>query len=333
MSNRSGYAEAEEVYAWLTANPGELDKIILTEDLQAEELVYTPDKVKKAALDRALGRSIARSVPIRRWLAAASVIGLMLALVWLFRGGKKEQGTVMASAITVRNNTGAIMDYLLPDSSRLSLNPGATIVFENDFSINRLVMLTKGDVYFRVKKDAFHPFRVLANGISTTAVGTQFWVQQLTPYRVNVSLTEGRVMIRAADHYFKMDTVFLVPGQNCTIDKTTGLVSVWTSEAKSHPQDIKAPSGKQGIVQKRSAIVWTNLEIQLSDAELVNVFSKLENRYNVKIIVPDTSIYHATITGKIFYNDSLDVLIAAICELNQLSYEKSNDTIFLKRKP
>jgi len=250
--------------------------------------------------------------------------------VLLIRTRQQEPETNAVTTTTIRNNTGNLMHYRLPDGSQLSLRPGASIVFAGDFPLNRLVTVAGGDVYFRVKKDGGHPFRVITNGISTTAVGTEFWVQQFTTRRLNVALETGKVFIHAVDKDFKMDTVFLLPGQNCTIDKATGLVSVWTSGQKNRVVDA-TPAGKQNA-PATNAIVWTNSEIQFSNAALANVFAKLEHRYNIKIIASDTSVYQATLTGKIFYNDSLDVLIAAICKLNQLSYEKSKDTIFLKRK-
>ncbi|WP_419784736.1 DUF4974 domain-containing protein [Niabella digestorum] len=69
----------------------------------------------------------------------------------------------------------------------------------------------------------------------------------------------------------------------------------------------------------------------LMGAKLKNVLINLEKRYHVKIVALDTSIYDASITGQIFYNDSLETLIRAICDLNKLVYERDKDTIYLKR--
>lgn len=331
LLNRSHYADAEQVHAWLAAHEDELDKVLLTEDLLPGDMVNVSLAAKEQALHRVLRRGIVKRINVKRWLTAAAVIAIVFTSFWfLSPAGKKVRPVIAASMVQVKNNTIRLMHYRLPDSSYLSLVPGASIAFENNFAVNRLVSITSGDVYFRVKKDVVHPFRVIANGISTTAVGTGFWVQQLTAEKLNVSLTEGKVFVNAVDG-FTMDTVFLMPGQNCTIDKLTGEVRVWSEDSKDKPV-WKAPLAPEITGGTTSSIVWTNREIQFSGATLSQVFAKLENRYAVKIITKDTSVYQATITGKIFYNDSLDVLIAAICELNQLSYERNNDTIFLKRK-
>ncbi|MGJ7029597.1 FecR family protein [Niabella hirudinis] len=329
LANNSNYTDAEAVFEYLESNETALDRVQLTEDLLPEELIETPYVIKRKVLGRIPGIKTMKMSLVARWMAAACIIGILgLGAVFLINGKKTVPGAAAITGKTVKNYTAAILNYTLPDSSGIVLQPGAAIYYQSDFAVNRVLNVMNGAVYFRVKKDGAHPFRVIANGINTTATGTEFWVQRFPDNKIDISLTHGRVYVFSMEAGFKMDTVFLMPGQTCTVDKNTGGVHVLTVAQR--------PAGKAkplSAPQKDSpaTIVWTNTEIQLSDASLQNVFAKLESRYNIKIMVADSSIYNATITGKIFYNDSLRVLIQAICEINQLSYEKSNDTIFLRR--
>ncbi len=330
LSNTSSHAEAEEVAHYLENNQEALDKIVLTEDLQDTDLISAPYDAKQKVLKGIFSTSKTKIISLKRWLVAASIIGAVALAAYWFAPKKSPKEIALVEKI-IKNNTTALLSFTLPDSSKLALQPGAEIVFKPDFATNRNVDVAKGNVYFRVAKDKVHPFRVVANGISTTDIGTEFWVQNFTNNTLDISLVEGEIFIHSVDDLFKMDTVFLVPGQTCSINKNTGKVSISVNgESKLRPK-TNLPKHAQKIANAQNTIVWTNREIRFYNASLQHVFDKLEHRYNVKIIVQDSSILQATMTGKMFYNDSLNVLIKSICDLNKLSYEMRNDSIFLKK--
>ena len=330
LANTCTASEAETVYTYLLNNQEALDDIKLIEDVAEHEVIERTYEEKRRVLNQVLGVKQA-AFSYTKWLTAACITGVLVTLAILIFNPSKQSKTTAVYEKTITNTTSGFLSYYLPDSSKIILAQGAAVVFKTNYTTDRMVQVTRGSVYFKVTKDALHPFRAIADGVSTTAVGTAFWVQQLPDNALNISLTEGKVYINAADGIFKMDTVFLMPGQNCFINKRTGQVYV-TGHSQNKLQ-AKPPvlAATPAPAVEQNAIVWTNDKILLADAKLKNVFINLESRYHVKIVALDTSICSASITGQIFYNDSLDVLVKSICELNKLSYEKSNDTIYLKK--
>lgn len=332
LANRCAAPDADAVYAYLLSNQAALDDVKLMEDVNTQDIVERTYEEKQRVLKKVLGvRQIAFSY--KKWLVAACITGVLVALAMLVFNPGKQDEMIAVYEKTIMNTTSDLLNYYLPDSSKITLAQGAAVVFKTNYATDRMVQVKRGSVYFKVAKDTLYPFRVIADGISTTAVGTQFWVQQLPDHTLNISLTEGKVYINAADDIFKMDTVFLMPGQNCFINKRTGQVYVTGSRRSQNKLQNKLhmPAAVPAQVAEQSAIVWTNDKILLADAKLKNVFVNLESRYQIKIVALDTSICSASITGQIFYKDSLDILIQSICELNKLSYERNNDTIYLKK--
>ena len=337
FSNNCDYMEAEAIAERLEKDLDLLDSIPLAEDLAPSEIIRTPYSQKEVLLNAILNKGKAKVLLLKRVAVAASVIGLLLLGWWLFSKNSYKPAPpveVIIAENNIRNNTNELMNYTLPDSSEIVLAPNAEVKFKADFKSNRNVSLTGGDVYFKVRKNADYPFSVTANGISTAALGTKFWVRNFAGINsLSISLTEGLVLIRSVDSAFSMEPVHLKPGQICSIDKLTGKVDVSGGNKNTKVKIpgtvlLKADEKNDASANK---IHWTNDGIQFSNASLENVFAKLENQYGVKITTEGINVKSSYLTGKIFYSDSLEVVIRSICELNSLKYEKRNDTIILSK--
>jgi len=331
LANRSMPPDADEVHAYLSTHPEALDAIRLMEDVDPYEIVERPCEEKIKGLNRVFARK-RLFISTIRWLAAACIVGGLIigAIIWrkVINERPVEGGT---TAIVVNNPNTGMLHYFLPDSSVAVLDKDAAISFQSDYILHRTVYVTSGNVLFRVRKNSDSPFSVIANGISTTAIGTQFWVQKISNDVLTVKLTEGKVYIHSVDSSFRMDTVFLTPGQSCYINKPFGTVHIAEDRLNKERAYKKTNVNRQTFIEDQNTIVWTNDKMLLMGAKLKNVLINLEKRYHVKIVALDTSIYDASITGQIFYNDSLETLIRAICDLNKLVYERDKDTIYLKR--
>lgn len=337
LSNNCDYAEAERVAGFLENNIDALDSIALTEDLTASEIIKTPYLEKTQLADSIINTGKERVISFRKLLVAASVIGLIALAWWYFNKTHNtisKQKQVILAENRVRNNTPGSMKYFLPDSSEIIMLPGSEITFQTEFKKNRSVQLIEGDIFFSVRHNAEYPFAVTANGIKTTALGTRFWVRNFALINaLSIALTEGKILINSVEESFSMDSVLLKPGQVCSIDKKTGTIDISDNSSKvKEKARTLIITGTERKLLPANKIVWTNEDMQFSNVRLANVFKRLEDRYDVKIIAEDPGIMDAYLTGKIFYSDSLNVIIRSICELNRLSYEKRNDTIFLKRK-
>src|SRR5690606_33336317 len=81
----------------------------------------------------------------------------------------------------------------------------------------------KGEAFFEVEKDPSRPFKVLAGGTVTTALGTSFNINTKASSGVNVSLHTGRVKVEAP---LVVEGVFLDPGRELQYDANQKKVTV-----------------------------------------------------------------------------------------------------------
>ncbi|AHF17900.1 FecR family protein [Niabella soli] len=332
LNNEAGYAEAEGVYTYLYENETALDELDGLESLTEAEIVHFSYGQRQKLLEKIIRKKKPVIVHLKRWLTAAAILILIVA-GWKLMPLKHRQEVKNAGAVVLylKNETLTLKKYWLPDGSEVLLQPSARISYKSDFSRARQVALLSGDAFFKVTKNPSNPFTVTVNGVTTTALGTRFWVQRYNSYALRVALHEGKVVLRSKDQKFAMQDVFLTPGKTCYIDKLSGQVLVTAIPDAVPINGAKMPKAGHSTDDANS-ILWTNTTIEYKDATLGAIFKNLEKRYGKVIVYQDSSIAHRRLTGKLFYTDSLSVIILSICQLNHLSYEQRNDSIFLKKE-
>ena len=145
------------------------------------------------------------SSPARWALAAALVLTISLAFAWTLLGNR-DRDPIMANV--------ASGEMRLEDGTRVELTDGARV--ETRFSkAERRVLLTGGRARFTVAHDAARPFRVVAAGSETIALGTIFEVD-LTGRRPVIRLIEGSVEVRATVR--PGPALRLLPGQSAAVE-------------------------------------------------------------------------------------------------------------------
>lgn len=341
FANECNCEEAELVATYLQNHLDELDTIPLFAEQEGGLIKNVSEACKRKIYAKIVGEEYRYRVympGIRRWLSVAAILVLLVGAYFLFTHTSQQPLSKEEVQVGVRkifeNNGKKTLKIKLPDSSEVVLNPMTTIaVNEKTFSIERIVEVDKGDAYFNVVKNMERPFSVIANGIKTTALGTEFWVEnKLDSHQVSVKLVRGKVAVTSEDNRFRMDSVHLSPGQECRIFKATGNVKVLTAKI-GNKKKVDKNDVLSDVQDDNNSILWTNDNLQFSKTKLKNLFRKLESRYNVTIVIDEkTMIEKANITGKILYADSLDIIMESICDINGLRYEKKNDTIYLRSR-
>ena len=155
-------------------------------------------------LQERMGLSFYRRKQIRTgWMkyAAAIAIFVMTAggIYWTTRQLTLRQSTEMCEMFVPYGET---CELVLPDSSRVWVNAGSTLLYPSDFKQldSRTVYLT-GEASFHVSKNKEKPFIVKTSGLDVQALGTVFTVKSyagedytmatLEEGSVKVSLKEG----------------------------------------------------------------------------------------------------------------------------------------------
>lgn len=153
-------------------------------------------------------------------------------------------------------------DVLLPDGSRVMLNRYAAIrlAFTNT---ERRVELLRGEALFNVQKDLRRPFRVVADGGVSEAVGTVYAVR-LADNGVRVVVDEGRVRVVLDSN--AANRIELVPNEMLT----------YADDAF-----VKPPTH----VDVDRALAWRDGLLVFKDKPLAAVMAELERYHPGRIVV------------------------------------------------
>lgn len=219
-----------------------------------EENRFDPKKALARSQNGSLRRSLSlskRTVMLKRiiGIAAAVIVGIFLYTSW-----RTSWTDYMAYDIP--------QTFTLPDSSSVTLAPGATLRLQRHKD-NRLVQMT-GKVYFNVRHDDRAPFRVDAGSGFVKVLGTRFQVDSQDP--ISVSVVSGKVLfsaIRSGE-----EALILTKGQSAVLDP-----------AASKPVEITP--------KHPNPAAWATGEFIYDNTPLPEVLSELSEYYDVTLVAFD----------------------------------------------
>lgn len=186
---------------------------------------------------------------------------------------------------------GAVSEFLLSDGSKVWLGSGSTLESPINFGKGERSVSLEGEALFSVSADVQHPFVVRADGMSVTAVGTEFMVNSFNRDSLAVvALRKGTVNVNFASR----------PG-TCVNMKPD---DVLTFHKNSSDYDVVASNLDKWYS-------WTNGRIVFNKDRLDAVLNRLEHLYNVEFRIEDPSV-RAYLYRASFTSESLDEIISIL---------------------
>lgn len=198
---------------------------------------------------------------------------------------------------------------ILPDSSKVWLNGGSSLIYPSRFvSAERNVCLT-GEAYFEVKKDKSRPFTVDVNQMKLKVLGTTFNVFSYPDNpQVVATLETGKVQITVAN---KKKPYILEPNEQLVLDSKTGDVEL---------HNVNAPDFS----------VWRVPSLYFEETKLIYAFQQIERTYNVKIHVQNSHYNNQTIRAHFNSDETIEGIMAVIKMLiPAINYEIEGNDIFI----
>ena len=198
----------------------------------------------------------------------------------------------------------------LPDSSRVWLNGGSSLIYPSRFvSAERNVCLT-GEAFFEVTKDASRPFTVDVNQMKLKVLGTTFNVFSYPDNpKVVATLETGKIEISVAN---QKKPYVLSPDNQLVLDTKTGEVEV---------HDVRAADFS----------VWRIPALHFDEVELMYAFQQIARTYDVKIHIQNSRYNHQTIRAHFNAGESIEGIMAVIKMLiPSLNYEIDGNDIFIR---
>ena len=265
-----------------------------------------------------------------KWIAALLILSLGTG-IWFLRKDEAPAQVVASQPVakTLRLleqvfNTGKEeMVLKLSDGSVVTLQPGSSLSYYKPFvNIYRSISLN-GEATFTVAKDKLHPFIVTAQGFTTTALGTKFIVNTKLPDQILIKLLEGKVVIKSDQGSgMSMKDVYLSAGRQLSIDTRLKQSAISSF--------IKVREGQlpKTYAQPKVALLF-------KEDTLTNVFNQLSAQYKIKItydgITPE-EMRRLFFTGTFDPSETLDGILPAICNMNDLEFKRTADTVIISKK-
>nr|WP_302195442.1 FecR family protein [uncultured Prevotella sp.] len=202
--------------------------------------------------------------------------------------------------ITPRGKTYTI---LLSDGTEVVLNADSKLVFPTNFigKKERKVKLL-GEAFFKVAKDAKHPFIVETASIRTTVLGTEFNVKAYPEGSPKVTLLSGSIKVTKTNPTKeKEESVILIPNQEMTL---------------SDNDILKVSSLGDNATQ---CVKWKEGLFAFHATPLFDAIQDIGRWYNVDVEVTDDSLKKETITLTMPRNISLEDFVNSINVTKNLS--------------
>ena len=200
---------------------------------------------------------------------------------------------------------GSKSEIILPDGSKVWLNAGSIIKYQNLFNKSNRDILLEGEAYFKVAKNKHIPFVVKTGDLNIVAVGTEFNVKAYKDEGIiETTLVEGRVTIRnnLRIKNYRDRMVFLNPRQMAVYvkDQQELRVEDINSIKQSSPKVLQPKKGVMYIstkVDPLPIISWKEDKLVFKGEELSNLAIKLGRKYNVSFLFESEKIKRFRFTG------------------------------------
>lgn len=187
--------------------------------------------------------------------------------------GKKDtlaltyQDEVPAADETVETHTvttprGKDFKVQLADGTVVWMNAESRLEYPSRFSGKERVVHLHGEAYFKVAKDASHPFIVYAGDVQARVLGTELNIRNYKALDSHITLINGQVEV--ADSRRPEASITLQPGQDAH----------WTGDGRF---DVKA-------VDTDAYIYWRDGYFYFDDCPLVDVMQELGRWYNINVV-------------------------------------------------
>lgn len=253
--------------------------------------------------------------------AAASVILLIACTgIWYFNPQlhTETEARPMTNVAAIHfskviNNGVAIKRLTLEDGSVVKLAPKSTLLWQVPFAKNIRKIELEGKAFFSVSKNKHKPFVVYTGDISTTALGTSFWIDELVKNKINIQLVTGKVLI--SQWKDKTAMAYLNPGQELSyhvIDRTA----------------VVSKTEKRILIQRTGD---HNAPLIFSNTPLNEVFGRLQSAYHINIDYNRREVQSMTFYGEYTTRDELKDILKTIAAANDLTVRQTNNKFTISK--
>jgi len=209
----------------------------------------------------------------------AAILFIPLLIISLLERSSEKQSPPV-QMIRLATNPGMIASATLPDGTKVTLNSNSSLVYPSRFDSKSRDVKLEGEAFFKVTKDATHPFIVKTPQKAAIRVyGTQFDVEAyIAGKNVTATLVDGSISMSYENGNHHWTERKIIPGQ-----------AIVYSAAK---QNVEVAQAAVDVVTS-----WKDGKLIFKNTPFNEVLRSLSKRFNVYFIVKNPKCYEASFTG------------------------------------
>lgn len=290
-------------------------------DLTAIERKVLPRVAAAPAISVRQIRTLRRVAQVSRskktaWsVAAASVaaasVGIAAALAVIV-GTRPHHAPDAWTGAMYTTATGQRATVRLPDGTRVTLAPHASLRLNKNFDADTRKVALSGQAYFEIASKSAHPFIVQAGAVETQVLGTSFAVRRCDTGQttnVQVAVTSGRVVVRGVPRAGRPQSMVL----------SSGMVGVVTDSS------LLATS----VTNVADYTAWVNGELVFREAPVPQVLATLERWYGFHFRVSDSTLAKQQLTAR-FSNGPASDMLKALARLLDVTLTFDDSVVTLR---
>ncbi|HAZ02577.1 MAG: hypothetical protein A2W90_07845 [Bacteroidetes bacterium GWF2_42_66] len=206
---------------------------------------------------------------------------------------------------------GGEYSLVLSDGTQVCVNSMSKLVFPVHFTGNTREVSLEGEAYFKVQKDAKHPFVVNINGMQIKVLGTSFNVKAYQDEQnVYTTLVEGAVKISPLGPSDK--EWLLNPDQQAVFDKTSVGVEIRDVDASQYIQ-------------------WALGKYVFTNQSLDEIMKTLSRWYDFTYSFRDESLKAIRFEGGLNKYESIDPILDIISKTGKVKVSVNGKDILFER--
>jgi ferric-dicitrate binding protein FerR (iron transport regulator) len=313
------------------------NKIISTSDLENS---WSRFKEKLALSGDVEKVQEGKKIEMRKYLRLAASWILFFAmgsgLAWIISNNRRETS---GKIIEVAAPLGSRSVIKMPDGSRIWLNAGSTLTYNENYGRETRSLNLSGEAYFEVTKDRSHPFIVNTTELVVRALGTRFNIKAYPDEKtISATLEEGEIDVRILREGKEGKEVILKPKEKIVYFKEIDTSETFT---ENRDENVIAGSDSQNrqTTLRKDVNVLTNVNTELYTSwkdprwiiqgeRLGSLTPMLERRFNLQIVFRNEELKEYKFSGTI-ENETVDQIMNALRLTAPLNYSISKDTISL----
>lgn len=316
--------EANNLYwqKWLEKHPDQQETVAKAREFMLR-MRFREKQLSASEIDALLGNIIAahenKSYPFAgstnrwQWLKVAAILALIFTFSFIIykiqQSDQPPQTSAIIPNVTKSNPSGQKSQVMLPDGTVVQLNADSRLIFPETFADSARIVQLSGEAFFDVAEDTRRPFRVKAENVVTTALGTTFNINAYPETsRVHVALLSGKVEVKKDT--LQAHSYLLDPGEKIMFDQKTNIEQISTFD------NLREFGWKDGI------LIFENTSFP-------DFLAELERWFGVEFMVQGNPHQSWHIEGK-FDNESLEEILQGVSFTHNIQYEINGKQVNIK---